>query len=84
MTVRQILDKRNDLLEEIKVYETLDEYIDTFLSKDNRGPESFMIFAEDKYVSEDSIIKVRQNIYKQKEVVELELNNLEEMELKNE
>ena len=84
MTIRQLLEKRNDLLEEIKIHEALDEYLDTFLSKDNRGPEGFMIFAEDRYVSEESIITVRQKVYKEKEAVDAQLTALEDMEFDNE
>jgi hypothetical protein len=81
MTVRELLLQRKTLLEGIKVYDLIDEYLDSYLSKDNREPENFILFSEEEYVTESTIVTVRQDIFKLKSELTNSLDKLEGAEV---
>jgi hypothetical protein len=81
MTVREALALKVKLQERIKVYETIDSYLDSFISKDNREPENYILFGEDIYVSEDAIVETRGKIYEIQKVEENALTELENKEV---
>jgi hypothetical protein len=81
MTVREALALKVKLQEKIKVYETIDTYLDSFISKDNREPENYILFGEDVYVSEDAIVETRGKIYELQKIEESTLTELENKEV---
>ncbi len=81
MTVRELLLQRKTLLEGIKVYDLLDEQLDSYLSKDNREPENFILFSEEEYVAESTIVGIRQEVYKLRAELTDKLDRLESAEV---
>jgi hypothetical protein len=81
MTVRDLIEQRQKLIERSKILEVLTSYLDTFLTKDDREAENHIVLDDEKNVSEESIRDIGSLIYNLYEVDTAKLLELEEREI---
>lgn len=81
MTVRDLIERRQKLIERSKILEVLTSYLDTFLPKDDREAENHIVLDDEKNVSEESIRDIGSLIYNLYEVDTAKLLELEEREI---
>lgn len=78
MKLKDALEKRSSLIQEIKIFEAIDEFLEDFLSKDNREPQRYITADNEKYVTEEIIFSTKQKLSLLCDEIKVSLQELEE------